>query len=146
MDALLAILGKVGIDSSFFYQLSVFAIFYFIMSFVFIDKLKNVLVARENATGRLENTLEHQEKELEELKKEYEAKKNAAQKKIFAEVESEKKETQELLYRELKSLEKELEVTEGEKIKLAAKEVAEVEKSLSSELSSLKQNLIQKIS
>ncbi|CBW28182.1 putative ATP synthase subunit B' [Halobacteriovorax marinus SJ] len=73
MDTILNIFKSLGADITFFYQLALVLVFYFVLKYTLFGKLQEVLDLRESKTTKLEGNANKKFAEAEELAQKYKA-------------------------------------------------------------------------
>lgn len=83
MELLLGILDSLGVNSSYFIQFTTFIVVFFVLKFLFIDKLLFVLVERARLTEESSNQSSKLIQESEMIKNEYDQKIKAAKNEVL---------------------------------------------------------------
>ena len=79
MDTITNIFSSLGVDQSIFIQFPIVIVLYFVLRFLFLDKLQEVLDMREAQTTKLESSADEKFKEAEKLESEYSTRIDKAQ-------------------------------------------------------------------
>ncbi len=74
MEMILGIFTKLGVDSTIFYQFAVVVVLFFILKTLFLNKLKEVILLREERTTKLEIEANKKMNQAQELSAQYKTK------------------------------------------------------------------------
>lgn len=92
MDTINTVLNSLGINSTFFIQLAIVTVLYFVTRNLIWSKLQEVLENREAKTTKMESGADEKTRLAAELEKEYKAKIEGAQSEAFSIIQAKKEE------------------------------------------------------
>jgi len=145
MDAILNIFKSLDIDQTFFIQLAIVTVFYFVMRTLLFGKLQEVLDLREEKTTKMEGGAAEKLSKAEKLAKEYKEKIDAARGEAFKIVTGHKDTVIAREATKIKEHESKLEAEAEAKRADFEKEIASKKEAIMKEAESLSQDLVTKI-
>ncbi|PIK14312.1 hypothetical protein [Halobacteriovorax sp. JY17] len=145
MDTFLNIFKSLGADITFFYQLALVIIFYFVLKYSLFGKLQEVLELRENKTTRLEGNANKKFAEAEELAQKYKAELNKANQEAYSLLSDKKNSALDAQKSKLKEVENQLNIQVETKRKEFMAELETHKANVLKEADSLSSDLVNKL-
>ena len=83
MDTIYIVFDSLQIDKNFFIQFVLVTVLYFVLRFLFLDKLQEVLTLREDNTTKMESGADEKLNQAEKISKQYKEKIEDARQEAF---------------------------------------------------------------
>lgn len=145
MDTFLNIFKSLGADVTFFYQLALVLVFYFILKYSLFGKLQEVLDLRESKTTKLEGNANKKFAEAEELAQKYKTELQKANQEAYTLLSDKKNGAQEVQKSKLKEVENQLNIQVEAKRKEFMAELETHKANVLKEADSLSSDLVNKL-
>mgnify|MGYP001039079371 FL=1 len=145
MDTFLNIFKSLGADFTFFYQLALVLVFYFVLKYSLFGKLQEVLELRENKTTKLEGNANKKFAEAEELAQKYKAELSKANQEAFTFLSDKKNNALDVQKSKLKEVENQLNIQVEAKRKEFMAELEVHKSNVLKEADSLSGDLVNKL-
>jgi F0F1-type ATP synthase membrane subunit b/b' len=146
MEIALNIMKQLGLNTAFFYQLVIVVLFFVVSKFLFLDRLRDILVERINKTSKLENNADQTFQEIDKLTAEYDEKMkqaNLEQKTLY---DSKKVEIDTEIENQLKTKQKEITEKYDENLQMVSSELRAKKQKVVNEAEGLANALVEKMS
>lgn len=145
MDTFLNIFKSLGADVTFFYQLVLVLVFYFVLKYSLFGKLQEVLDLRENKTTKLEGNANKKFAEAEELAQKYKAELAKANQEAYSLLSDKKAAAESAQKAKLKEVENQLNIQVEAKRKEFMAELEVHKENVLKEADSLSGDLVNKL-